>query len=130
MKRFDILERDSFTCLYCGFSVIDDDDNDLEVDHVIPIALGGKCVASNVATACWNCNRGKADRSLKEAERILAVVSDRNREYEVDPKEQYFPKRKNTKRPISDKQKWRNKILLRSLNRYKELGINTTIRQE
>ena len=122
MKRFDVLERDSFTCLYCGFSVIDNGGNDLEVDHIVPVALSGKDVASNVATACWHCNRDKADRSLKEIERVLAAVDERNHEQGIDPKEQYFPKRKKARKPISDKQKWRNGILLRSLRRYKELG--------
>ncbi len=122
MKRFDVLERDSFTCLYCGFSVIDNDGNDLEVDHIVPVKLGGKDVASNVASACWHCNQDKASRSLRETERVLTAIAERNRIQGFDPKEQYFPKRKKARVPISDKQKWRNKILLRALKRYKELG--------
>ena len=54
--RWKILERDKFTCQYCGQkapNVL------LEVDHVIPVENGGTDDESNLITACWACNRGK-----------------------------------------------------------------------
>lgn len=71
--RFEILKRDRWTCVYCGRSpqtsgVI------LHVDHVRPVVLGGRNVASNLVTSCEDCNLGKGARPLEEGhiERQLA----------------------------------------------------------
>ena len=55
--RYEVLRRDNHTCRYCGQSA---PEVPLEVDHVIPKALGGSDDASNLVTACRRCNRGKA----------------------------------------------------------------------
>lgn len=55
--RFEVLRRDNHTCRYCGRSA---PEVKLEVDHVVPEALGGPTEASNLATACEECNSGKA----------------------------------------------------------------------
>lgn len=60
--RFAIFERDSFTCRYCNRSV--SDGAVLEVDHVVPRSAGGSDDPANLATACWDCNRGKAARII------------------------------------------------------------------
>lgn len=59
--RFEIFNRDNFTCRYCGRS---SPQVQLEVDHVHPIALGGSNELSNLATACTECNSGKSDRTI------------------------------------------------------------------
>lgn len=59
--RFEVFKRDEFTCAYCGQkppAVV------LEVDHVIPVANDGPDTIENLATSCFDCNRGKSDRSL------------------------------------------------------------------
>ena len=121
MRRFDIFERDNFTCIYCGYSAFDDK-AELHGDHVVPVALKGKNVASNMATACWRCNGEKSDRSLKQTEEALAVVAKRNFEQDIDPSEQFYPSSQPKREAISDIQKIRNKTLVRSLTRYRELG--------
>lgn len=71
--RFDIFRRDLYTCRYCGGKppeVL------LEIDHIIPISAGGKNEATNLATACRDCNAGKS-----------ATVLD---EDEIDRKEEHF----------------------------------------
>ena len=60
-KRFDILVRDGFRCVYCGAMGAE---AILEVDHVYPHIAGGPCEESNLVTACFLCNRGKAARTL------------------------------------------------------------------
>lgn len=60
-KKFDILSRDNFTCVYCGRSA---PAVKLEVDHLIPVAKGGTNEHSNLVTACEDCNRGKRDKIL------------------------------------------------------------------
>jgi hypothetical protein len=55
--RFEVFKRDGFQCVYCGRHP---PDVLLEVDHVIPVAEGGGDQEENLATACFDCNRGKA----------------------------------------------------------------------
>ena len=59
--RFQILERDSFTCRFCGKRA---PETELEVDHVVPRSKGGSDDTSNLVTACRDCNRGKGVRSV------------------------------------------------------------------
>lgn len=62
--RFEIFKRDSFTCQYCGKkspNVI------LEVDHIEPVSKGGKNDILNLVTSCFDCNRGKTDKTLGDS---------------------------------------------------------------
>lgn len=64
--RFAVLQRDNFTCQYCGAhgpGVV------LEVDHIIPISKGGTSDMDNLITACFDCNRGKGDATLDSTDR-------------------------------------------------------------
>jgi HNH endonuclease len=54
--RYEILRRDNHACRYCGASA---PDVKLNVDHVIPQALGGSDAPTNLATSCAECNAGK-----------------------------------------------------------------------
>ncbi len=56
LLRWQILERDDFTCQYCGQSA---PDTRLEVDHKIPASDGGTDDPDNLVTACSACNQGK-----------------------------------------------------------------------
>ena len=67
--RFEVFKRDRFTCQYCGATP---PDAVLEVDHIDPVALGGTNDEGNLVTACFNCNRGKAARSLTVAPASLS----------------------------------------------------------
>lgn len=58
--RYDILNRDNFTCVICGAS--SKQGARLHVDHIIPIAKGGKSVPGNLRTLCERCNIGKSDK--------------------------------------------------------------------
>lgn len=55
--RFEILRRDDHTCRYCGRSA---PEVKLTIDHVTPVALGGKDEPTNLVTACAPCNGGKS----------------------------------------------------------------------
>jgi hypothetical protein len=59
--RFDIFKRDGFVCAYCGAappSVV------LQVDHIHPVASGGKNNIDNLVTSCQPCNIGKGATDL------------------------------------------------------------------
>ena len=61
--RFEVFKRDKFTCTYCGRKA---PDVVLEVDHIIPVAEGGKNDIMNLTTSCRDCNRGKGKRIYKK----------------------------------------------------------------
>ena len=54
--RFSIYKRDKYRCRKCGRKT-----NDLEIDHIIPIAKGGKSTYDNLQTLCHRCNVKKGD---------------------------------------------------------------------
>lgn len=59
--REKILKRDNYTCQYCRkqFSV-----EDLEIDHIRPVCLGGDSRESNLVTSCWKCNQAKGTKRI------------------------------------------------------------------
>jgi hypothetical protein len=54
--RYEILRRDNHACRYCGATA---PGAKLNVDHVIPQALGGSDKPTNLVTSCADCNAGK-----------------------------------------------------------------------
>ena len=55
-RRFAILQRDEFTCQYCGRQppeVV------LHVDHMKPLSKSENNKDENLVTACKDCNLGK-----------------------------------------------------------------------
>lgn len=73
--RFKILERDNFTCIYCGNKSTE---AKLHIDHIIPYSRGGETTIHNLATACSDCNLGKKARKLSSEQQILEIVRKRN----------------------------------------------------
>lgn len=83
--RFEILQRDGFTCRYCGCQP---PATELQIDHMVPVCKGGTNSLLNLITSCRLCNAGKntktadrvpipletimATRDLAEAEREMA----------------------------------------------------------
>lgn len=57
--RYQVLQRDNYTCQYCGRAV--SDGVKLHIDHIKPVSKGGKTELSNLVTACQDCNLGKSD---------------------------------------------------------------------
>ena len=86
--RFAILERDSFRCIYCGLSSIEDH-AELNVDHVVPRKAGGQDTADNLITACRRCNTAKniiiLDDNIKL--RIIKIINERNFINNINPKQ-------------------------------------------
>jgi hypothetical protein len=73
--RYEILRRDNHACRYCGGSA---PDTRLTVDHVVPVALGGSDDATNLVTACFECNNGKS-ASNPDAPLVADVDADQQR---------------------------------------------------
>lgn len=64
--RYATFVRDSFTCVYCGRSPLQDRNVKLNCDHIHPRAKGGEDRLENLATACFECNNGKLDILLEK----------------------------------------------------------------
>jgi hypothetical protein len=56
--RYDVMKRDGFRCVLCGRTA--NDGVKLHVDHILPVAKGGKTEKNNLRTLCEFCNLGKS----------------------------------------------------------------------
>ena len=65
--RSEIAKRDNFTCQICGKYM--PDGVGLHIDHIIPIAKGGKSVPSNLQVLCSKCN-GKKSNTYKDGSKV------------------------------------------------------------
>lgn len=61
--RFSVYERDGYKCRNCGVS---ESYARLEIDHIIPIAKGGKSTYDNLQTLCHRCNVEKGDNLYRK----------------------------------------------------------------
>lgn len=51
-----VYERDSYQCQSCGET---NQETQLTIDHIIPLAKGGQNDISNLQTLCLKCNQKK-----------------------------------------------------------------------
>lgn len=70
--RYEILRRDNHACRYCGATA---PGVKLNVDHVIPQALGGSDKPDNLVTSCADCNAGKTS-SMPNAMPVADVAQE------------------------------------------------------
>ena len=63
-KRLAIYIRDGLCCCYCGKGV--EDGVRLSLDHVMPDVNGGDNSASNLTTACLDCNTRRGNMTLED----------------------------------------------------------------
>ena len=54
------LERYGGKCAYCGSS------SEIQMDHIIPVKMGGTHTSDNIVPACRPCNRSKSGRLLSD----------------------------------------------------------------
>lgn len=74
--RADLMDRDKWTCRYCGESVTA---ATATLDRIVPQSLGGLSTPANLTTACLTCNSIKSGRTYDEAAPdILAALVRRN----------------------------------------------------
>ena len=57
--RLAVLERDFYKCVLCGASPANDRSVKLRLDHIKPVALGGKSTYWNLRVLCSKCNGSK-----------------------------------------------------------------------
>lgn len=54
--RWEVWERDNFTCQHCGTRRF------LSIDHIAPVSRGGPTTSDNLQTLCTRCNSQKGAR--------------------------------------------------------------------
>jgi 5-methylcytosine-specific restriction endonuclease McrA len=73
LSRRNVYMRDDFTCQYCGVRMAS---RELNLDHVVPRALGGKATWENLVTSCRRCNFEKGSATPEGAGmRLLRLPS-------------------------------------------------------
>jgi len=63
-SRTNVFARDDYTCQYCGERPVR---AQLNLDHVVPRAHGGRTTWENVVASCVPCNRRKGGRTPEQA---------------------------------------------------------------
>ena len=93
--RFDVLEKDNFTCQYCGAKATDENVL-LEIDHIIPVSKGGDNNIENLITSCKKCNIGKSAKKLGAKKRLtLRQKEIKELEQKREQQEMYLKSRLN-----------------------------------
>jgi 5-methylcytosine-specific restriction endonuclease McrA len=64
-----VLERDNWTCYYCGEDLTLAGERERHLDHFIPKSKEGQDIVDNLVTSCQQCNLSKGDRLPSEKER-------------------------------------------------------------
>lgn len=59
--RWQVLQRDRFSCRACGASPALTPGVELHVDHIVPWSQGGLTVLENLQALCSTCNLGKSN---------------------------------------------------------------------
>jgi 5-methylcytosine-specific restriction endonuclease McrA len=68
-----VLQRDKYTCAYCGLRPGDSRRGQVltrpcfTIDHILPVSRGGKNSWGNTVCACAHCNQRKGNRTPHEA---------------------------------------------------------------
>lgn len=61
LDEFSLRIRAQYRCEYCQKEL---QDQLYEIDHIIPLSLGGSNTAENLAMSCARCNRNKGSRTV------------------------------------------------------------------
>ena len=59
--KMRVVRRDNYTCQHCRKHLRD---NEVEFDHIIPVAKGGSSEEHNIRLTCFDCNRDKSDEYI------------------------------------------------------------------
>lgn len=70
-RRAEIYCRDNKKCYMCNRTLTIEQ---IELDHIIPIFMGGSSDPSNIATSCRQCNRSKGTKvGFKQIAKLLEL---------------------------------------------------------
>ena len=85
-----VLERDNYTCVYCGFDGrLFDNWMQLSWDHLLPTSQGGKDELENLATACLSCNSITSRMRISPGETREEILT-KKREHVAQRRKEYY----------------------------------------
>lgn len=61
--RYQVLERDKYTCQKCGRKKAPD--VEVHIDHKLPWSYGGQTTIDNLQVLCEDCNEGKSNKYIE-----------------------------------------------------------------
>lgn len=67
-ERRKILKKTNGHCAYCGCGL---KYNEMQIDHIVPLHIGGEDTESNMLPACKSCNHYKGGNSLETFRRFV-----------------------------------------------------------
>lgn len=73
-ERQQVYEKYGGHCAYCGKEI---DIKDMQVDHMIPLRLGGADEMSNYMPACRRCNHYKRGNSLEGFRKMIETIPEK-----------------------------------------------------
>ena len=73
--RYDVLAKSKGHCVACGVSSLE---RAIEVDHIVPVNMGGSNDISNLQALCYRCNAQKRDRDDTDFIMVLNRLKYRN----------------------------------------------------
>lgn len=82
-SRQNVYTRDHFTCQYCGLVGTR---SNLNLDHVLPRAQGGRTTWENIVCSCIKCNEHKANRTPEQASMRLKRAPKRPTWADISPR--------------------------------------------
>lgn len=87
----ELIKENGNRCSICGKNF--DDDEQIDIDHIVPRALGGKDTIENLQLTCRICNRKKSNKLIySEAfEECIKNIIKNSKRYEIIENPQYLP---------------------------------------
>ena len=74
VERQQVYEKYGGHCAYCGKEI---EIKDMQVDHMIPLRLGGDDEMSNYMPACRQCNHYKRGNSLEGFRKMIELIPEK-----------------------------------------------------
>lgn len=68
----DVLSRHNHKCIACGTN------NDIVIDHIMPLSRGGTNTKDNIQPLCRSCNTSKRNKTMEEWEAAKAAAARAN----------------------------------------------------
>lgn len=102
--RLEVYFLDNFTCVYCGVR-----QPNQQIDHRLPVTLGGPSILENLVTCCFECNMRKGNRPDYKCNMIAMYgrfsYAQSIPELEYQPKPLLLPRVDRSRRLEQDKSK-------------------------
>lgn len=73
-ERMNVYQKCNGHCAYCGCEI---EYKDMQVDHVMPLRIGGSDELGNMLPACRSCNHYKATLDAEGFRKYLAGIHKR-----------------------------------------------------